>query len=333
MKTSVFKYVCFVFLLFLLGSCSKKPTGFPAEEGYKLVYIDMKVGTRLSLLEFDNIKSLKMFVFRESDHLEIARWDIGREIRKRGWSRGYEGENFSLPIWQKYGVFSVDRLKEADATTDGVFQRFQGNGEAILLVMLPNPNCFIAESDLGGYNLISLPDPLTFTTSVDGGKKTHTFFPSGKLEPFHGNSESFEIGSAPVAYAPEEISNLLELREHFRANGNKPKKAKNDSVSTIAMRALLSVAALLVGFGLMSHFLRDIFPQKADSSELRFLSNGTAICLSLLFAIWLFNATESDTLIGEVSKGLLGIVGSVIGIMFTGIAAYLFWKRVKAYFK
>jgi hypothetical protein len=100
--------------------------------------------------------------------------------------------------------------------------------------------------------------------------------------------------------------------------------------SNIIMRILLSIASFLIGFGLMWHFFKEIFPQEKNSDSLEFLSRGTALCLSGLFAVWVFNATEADQLISQVTKGLFGVIGSVIGILFLFITGYLAVKKLKA---
>ncbi|MBM4029396.1 MAG: hypothetical protein FJ280_28970 [Planctomycetes bacterium] len=98
------------------------------------------------------------------------------------------------------------------------------------------------------------------------------------------------------------------------------------------MRFLMSAGAFFIAFGLSSYFLAEVvLPWPRNSLMSRITSYGAALFLSLLFAVWFYESPAIDALMDKVTGGFLGVVGSALGVLFAAMAAFLFYRRIKAY--
>ena len=98
-------------------------------------------------------------------------------------------------------------------------------------------------------------------------------------------------------------------------------------------RLMLSLASFTIVFGLSPYFLAGIFPWKKETSLSKVFSFVTGFFLAVLFASWIYSASEAEALIGRITQGFLGVITSVLSILFIAIGTYLFWKKLKAYIK
>lgn len=104
--------------------------------------------------------------------------------------------------------------------------------------------------------------------------------------------------------------------------------------SGLAMKLLMAMAAFFVSFGFSSYFLAEfVLPWPRDSFMSRLTSFGAGICLSVLFAVWLYRSEALGLLLSGVTGGFLGMMGSVIAILFLAMGVFLFFRKIKAFFQ
>ena len=138
--------------------------------------------------------------------------------------------------------------------------------------------------------------------------------------------------SAPALTALADY--LLDFAHALQAYEPLSKGGEMDSIVNVAIRALLSIGAFLITFGVSAAFLPEIFPWEKGTRISNFLSFGTAFFLAATFALWLGTSTTAfGVVIDQLTRGFLGVVTTFLSILFGAIGVYLFWKRLKTLIK
>lgn len=140
------------------------------------------------------------------------------------------------------------------------------------------------------------------------------------------DSHSLQIRTERLALTPEGKVVLWTPRAAWTAEST-------TGASTFVTRLMLSLASFTIVFGLSPYFLASIFPWKRETLLSKVFSFATGFFLAVLFANWIYSASEAEALIGQITQGFLGVITSVLSILFIAIGIYLFWKKVKAYLK
>jgi len=188
-----------------------------------------------------------------------------------------------------------------------------------------------------GYFFFSLVNPRTEHRSVTDHAGVGNI-EAGQVEHFKEgiHSPSYDIGV--VSYLQE--NSTPELRNEALALDVERKIVRDGGVSFFAgglsktaSKLFLVVLGFTVIFSLVKHFVPEFLPTDRNEQSTKLVSIICAISISSIFAIFIFTSASTDQLLDSITSGASKALSASISILFISIAAFLFWRKLKAFLK
>lgn len=153
--------------------------------------------------------------------------------------------------------------------------------------------------------------------------------PTGWRYKFGNNPDRFYVFALTQGHAIEFSETP---KNHLRLNENNMNvEIASGSLMPMFNCFLMSLSGGVLCFAFISHFIASILPFEKNSRKSIMFSQILGALFALIFSIWLFGATENGVLVESLTRGALGLVSSVISILFLLISGNLFWKKIKAW--